>query len=87
MRNNLSPEVGVLICAVLGNAIRWLRLIGNLSLEETVVIQGPGQQGLAGVIVAKEAGAGKVIVTGMTKDRGRFQLAKTFGLGRVIYLK
>jgi len=77
--NDLNPEVGVLICAVLGNAIRWLQMVGNLSIGETVVIQGPGQQGLAAVVVAKEAGAGRIIVIGLTKDQKRFELAKTFG--------
>jgi threonine dehydrogenase-like Zn-dependent dehydrogenase len=43
--------------------------IAGVSHGDTVVIEGPGQQGLAGVIVAKEAGAEKIIVTGMTKDR------------------
>jgi alcohol dehydrogenase len=84
VRKDLRPEVGILICAVLGNGIRWLRMIGGVSLGDTVVIQGPGQQGLAGVIVAKEAGARKVIVTGITKDRARFELAKTFGADEII---
>jgi alcohol dehydrogenase len=84
VRDNLLPEVGVLICAVLGNAIRWLRMIGGISLGDTVVIQGPGQQGLAGVIVSKEAAAAKVIVTGRTGDRVRFELAKTFGADETI---
>ncbi len=84
VKKDLLPEVGVLICAVLGNAIRWLRMAGNISIGETVVIQGPGQQGLAAVIVAREAGAGKIIVTGMTRDRSRFELAKTFGADEVI---
>jgi alcohol dehydrogenase len=59
-------------------------MIGGISLGDTVVIQGPGQQGLAGVIVAKEAIAGKIIVTGMTKDRARFELAKAFGADEII---
>lgn len=84
VKENLLPEVGVLICAVLGNAIRWLSMIGGIFPGDTVVIQGPGQQGLAGVVVAKEAGAGKIIVTGMTKDRVRFELAKTFGADEMI---
>src|SRR3972149_4636131 len=54
VRKDLLPEVGVLICAVLGNAIRWVRMAGNISIGETVVIQGPGQQGLAAVIVYRE---------------------------------
>jgi len=84
VREDLLPEVGVLICAVLGNGIRWLRMMGGVSLGDTVVIQGPGQQGLAGVIVAKEAGAGKVVITGMTKDSKRFELAKAFGADEII---
>lgn len=84
VKEDLLPEVGVLICAVLGNGIRWLRMIGGISGGDIVVIQGPGQQGLTGVVVAKEAGAGKIIVTGMTKDKRRFGLAKTFGADEVI---
>lgn len=84
VRDDLLPEVAVLICAVLGNAIRWLQTIGGVSQGDTVVLQGPGQQGLAGVIVAKEAGAGKIIVTGMTKDQSRFELAKEFGADEII---
>jgi alcohol dehydrogenase len=84
VKNDLLPEIGVLICAVLGNGIRWLQTIGGVKRGDSVVIQGPGQQGLAGVIVAKEAGAEKVIVTGMTKDRARFELAKAFGADEII---
>jgi alcohol dehydrogenase len=84
VRQDLLPEVGVLICAVLGNAIRWVQVIGGVRQGDIVVIEGPGQQGLAGVIVAREAGAQKVIVTGMTKDRIRFELAKTFGADEII---
>jgi alcohol dehydrogenase len=59
-------------------------MIGGVKRGDSVVIQGPGQQGLAGVIVAKEAGAEKITVTGMTKDRARFELAKTFGADEII---
>jgi len=79
VKKDLPAEVGVLVCAVLGNGVRWLQMIGGISAGDTVVIEGPGQQGLAGVIVAKEAGAGKVIVTGMSRDRRRMELAKIFG--------
>ncbi len=79
VEKDLRPEIGVLICAVLGNGIRWLQMIGGISAGVTVVIEGPGQQGLAGVVVAKEAGAGKIIITGMSKDRKRLEMAKTFG--------
>jgi alcohol dehydrogenase len=79
VNEKLPLEAAVLICAVLGNAIRWLGMVGGVSIGDTVVIEGPGQQGLAGVIVAKESGAQKIIVTGLTRDRKRFELAKEFG--------
>jgi alcohol dehydrogenase len=79
VKKDLLPEIGVLVCAVLGNGVRWLQMIAGVSPGDTVVIEGPGQQGLAGVIVAREAGAGRVIVTGMSKDRERMELAKTLG--------
>lgn len=82
--SDLRPEVGVLICAVLGNAIRWLKTAGGVSQGDTVVIEGPGQQGLAAVIVAREAGAEKIIVTGRSRDGARFAMAKTFGADEVI---
>ena len=77
--DKLPPEAAVLICAVIGNAIRWLRMIGGVTIGDTVVIEGPGQQGLAGVVVARESGAQNIIVTGLTKDQKRFELAKEFG--------
>jgi alcohol dehydrogenase len=76
---SLPPEEAVFICAVLGNAIRWLRMLGGVSIGQTAVIEGPGLQGLAGVIVARESGADKIIVTGLGKDGRRFALAKEFG--------
>ncbi len=77
--DRLPLEAAVLICAVLGNAIRWLRMVGGVSVGHTVVIEGPGQQGLAGVIVARESGAQNIILTGLSKDRRRFELAREFG--------
>ena len=82
--NGISPETGVLICAVLGNAVRWLRTIGNVSIGRSVAIIGPGQQGLAGVIVAKESGAGPIFVVGLSKDRERLEMARRFGADFVI---
>lgn len=75
----LPDEVAVLISAVLGNAIKWLRTKGGVSVGDTVVIEGPGQQGLAGVIVARESGAANIIITGKSVDEARMELAKEFG--------
>ncbi|MCP4719593.1 MAG: zinc-binding dehydrogenase, partial [Desulfobacteraceae bacterium] len=74
----------VLISAVLGNGIRWLTTMGNLSIGNCVVIIGPGSQGLAGVIAAKESGAGPIIVIGMSHDTRRLEMAQRFGADTVI---
>jgi alcohol dehydrogenase len=85
--DNLPAEEAVLICAVLGNAIRWVRIVGEASIGDTVVIEGPGLQGLAGVIVARESGAEKIIVTGLGKDRRRFELAREFGATHLVNIE
>ena len=77
--DDVPPEVGVLIAAVLANGVRWMRTMGGTTIGDTVVIEGPGPQGLAGVIAAKESGASRIIVTGLTRDKKRFDLAREFG--------
>lgn len=82
--DDISPELGVLICAVIANGVRWLSQIGNVSVGDTVVIVGPGQQGLAGVAAARESGAGTIFVIGLPRDRERLEMAKRFGCDEII---
>lgn len=77
--DDILPEIGILISAVLGNSIRWLRQIGNVSIGDTVVIVGPGLQGISAAAVAKESGASPIIVIGLSRDRERLEMAKRFG--------
>jgi threonine dehydrogenase-like Zn-dependent dehydrogenase len=63
----------------LGNGIEWAYLQGRAKIGEVVVIQGPGQQGLACTVAAKEAGAGAIIVSGLKADAARLALAKKLG--------
>ncbi|MEW6670867.1 MAG: alcohol dehydrogenase catalytic domain-containing protein [Thermodesulfobacteriota bacterium] len=81
---DIQPEVGVLICAVIGNGVRWLRQIGKVSIGDTVVIVGPGLQGLAATAVAREAGAGCIVVAGLARDKARLEMARRFGADRVV---
>lgn len=76
-------EAAVLTTSVFGNAVHWIREVGECKIGETVVIAGPGQQGLAGVIVAKECGA-RVIISGNTRSMNRLQLAKEFGADYIV---
>lgn len=82
--NDIPPEICVLICAILGNGIRWLRHIGGVSIGDAVAIVGPGLQGLAATAVAKTAGAGPIMVAGLGRDRARLEMARRFGADAVI---
>lgn len=65
----------------LSNGIEWTYLQGGAGPGQTVVIQGPGQQGLACVVAAREAGAEQIIITGLggETDRQRLALARHLG--------
>lgn len=73
------PAESACLLSVLGNGIRWVKTRGELSFGETVVVLGPGAQGLATVIAAREAGAGRILVFGLERDRTKLELAREFG--------
>ena len=75
----ISPETGVVIGAVLANGIRWVQTLGAAGIGDTVVVFGPGPQGLACTIAAHAAGASRIIVVGLPRDRARLDLARDFG--------
>src|SRR5262249_44003090 len=68
----------------LGNGVEWAYLQGGVKIGEIVVIQGPGQQGLACTVAAKEAGAGAIIVSGLGVDAARLALAMELGATHTI---
>lgn len=77
--DTLSAEVAVLVCAVLGNGVRWLRTVGGVTIGDTAVIVGPGPQGLAATVAAKESGARNIVVVGLAKDEARLGMAVRLG--------
>ncbi|MFH0914700.1 MAG: alcohol dehydrogenase catalytic domain-containing protein [Chloroflexota bacterium] len=80
----VPAPAAVLVNAVVADALYWGRLLGNFSIGDTIVIQGPGQQGLCQVIVAKESGCSPIIITGTSRCAERFKLAREFGADYVI---
>jgi threonine dehydrogenase-like Zn-dependent dehydrogenase len=76
----VSP-VHAALALPLSNGIEWTYLQGGAGPGQTVLIQGPGQQGLACVVAAREAGAERIIVTGLANptDARRMALARTLG--------
>lgn len=77
--SSVPPPEAACLSSVIGNGIRWVRTKGRAQLGDKVVILGPGAQGLASVIAAKEAGASPIIVTGMERDSHKLSLAREFG--------
>lgn len=74
----IEPEIATLFNP-LGAGFRWAVAMPQLERGETIVVLGPGQRGLASVIAAREAGAGRVIVTGLAADERKLALAREFG--------
>jgi len=68
----------------LSNGIEWALNAGGVHYGSTVLIQGPGQQGLSQVVASTAVGASLIIMTGTTRDATRLQLAKDLGAHAVI---
>ena len=72
------------IVTPLSNGIEWALVDADVGYNSTVLIQGPGQQGLSQTVACKQAGASLIIVTGTARDTARLELAKTLGADVVI---
>ncbi len=80
---SIPAEIAVMFNP-LGAGIRWAVQMPGTTIGDTIVIIGPGQRGLASVIAAHEAGAEKIIVTGLARDKRKLELAKEFGATHTI---
>lgn len=85
--HKMSPDVPAEIAVLfnpLGAGFRWAVEMPRLQPGETIVVLGPGQRGLASVIAAREASASRIIVTGLTRDEPKLELARQFGATHTI---
>lgn len=81
--DGVSPELAGIVTP-LSNGIEWTLFDAGVGYDSTVLIQGPGQQGLSQTVAAKQAGASEIIVTGTSRDATRLELAKKLGADHVI---
>lgn len=81
---DLPGEAAVLIASVMANGYQWAVHQGGATLGSYVVIQGPGQQGLACTWAAAHAGAARIVVTGLGRDADRLALARRWGAHRTV---
>jgi threonine dehydrogenase-like Zn-dependent dehydrogenase len=68
----------------LSNGLQWSCRDGGVEVGATVLIQGPGQEGIGCLFGCATAGAGQVIVSGRSTDRARLELARRMGADRTI---
>jgi threonine dehydrogenase-like Zn-dependent dehydrogenase len=81
--DSVSTELAGIVTP-LSNGIEWTLFDAQVGYGSTVLIQGPGQQGLSQTVTAKQAGASLIIVTGTARDGARLDLAKTLGADYMI---
>jgi threonine dehydrogenase-like Zn-dependent dehydrogenase len=72
------------IATPLSNGIEWALFDCEVGFNTSVLIQGPGQQGLSQVVACRQAGASTVIVTGTARDAARLEVAKALGADATI---
>ncbi len=77
--NSCSMELGILVPAVISNALRWVGEAGTVTVGSRVLIQGPGPIGLASVVVARAMGAATIVVSGLSSDIKRMAMASQLG--------
>jgi threonine dehydrogenase-like Zn-dependent dehydrogenase len=80
--NVSEAEAGII--TPLSNGIEWALFDCHVGFMDTVLVQGPGQQGLSQVVACRQAGASLIVVTGTTRDAARLELARKLGADHVI---
>lgn len=74
-----TPFLAGCFSSVMGNGVRWVKYLGQMTYGQSLAVSGVGSQGLATLIAARECGVGPIAMLGLGRDQHRFELAKEFG--------
>jgi threonine dehydrogenase-like Zn-dependent dehydrogenase len=74
------PAAELTVFECLSHAVTWVHPVRE---GDVVVIEGPGHMGLA-CVAARAAGAGTVVVTGLSRDRVRLEAALRVGADHAV---
>jgi len=80
----LTPEEAIGVACAFRSVVSGFEKLEGIAAGDSVVIQGAGPVGLYACVLAKESGAGQVIVIGAPESR--LELAKRWGADHVINL-
>jgi threonine dehydrogenase-like Zn-dependent dehydrogenase len=78
----LTEEEAIGVACAFRSVVAAFEKLNGIGLADSVVIQGAGPVGLYSLVLAREGGAGSVIVVGAPKER--LDLAKRWGADHVI---
>lgn len=84
LSKTVSIELATLFIPI-SNGMYLVNGVANAAVGSSLVIQGPGQNGLGCVIGAREAEVGPVIIIGLRRDAHRLEVAKHLGADHVLY--
>jgi threonine dehydrogenase-like Zn-dependent dehydrogenase len=85
--HKISKQVSLDVAATfnaMACGVGWAVHAAGTKLNDTVVILGAGQRGLASLVAAKAVGAGTTIMTGLSRDRHKLEMATRLGADHVI---